>query len=264
MVISFAKYHGTMNDFIIIDNRSGDYGKRHFGKFAELCQRHSGIGADGVLLLEKAEKGYAYRMRIINPDGNEVDFCGNGARCLYKYAVDNGIVKGRSTFLAGDGPHSAELQNDEVNLKMKAVNGIEEFSPVITVDRNTGIYNSGVEHLVFVVEDVEKTDLTGLAEKYRPDGAVISQGLNINIVSIFNDVIKVRTFERGVEGETYACGTGAAAVAFHLLKNGFVSGEVVELEVKGGKLIVSFPDGLREGPSLTGNAVKVFQGTIEI
>ena len=262
MELNFAKYHGAMNDFIVVDNRDKILNEENIRALAGKCQRRSGIGADGVLLLEK-EDGYDYRMRIFNPDGEEVSFCGNGARCLYQFAVDEKIIRGNAFFIAGDGAHEASSEGSNVNLRMTFVKEITDFNPVIETGPDAGIYFTGVEHLVLRVKDVDQTDLHSLAAKYRPNGVILPNGLNINIFSTGGGGIKVRTFERGVEGETHACGTGNVAVAYHILKYDSKFEQLhMELATKGGKLDVSFPDGPDGYPWLKGNAVRVYRGTI--
>ena len=264
MELSFAKYHGALNDFIIVNNVNGHITTEQITKLIGLCDRRSGVGADGLLLMESSQNGYDYKMRFFNPDHTEAEFCGNGARCLFKFAYEEGIVNIKGNFIAGDGPHEAAFYEDNIEIKMGRVHEIPLSATVLNEFPDAGLYDSGVPHLVLAVEDVDNADLFTLARRFRPNEVLQPNGVNVNIFSVYGDQVNVRTFERGVEDETMACGTGNVAVAYHILKNDTKSRRELSLRTKGGTLTVAFNDGLEASPWLIGPAVKICNGSIEI
>ena len=263
MSLHFSKYHGAQNDFIVIDNQSGQLSENEFKKMINLCQRRSGIGADGVLLLENAQEDYKYRMRYYNPDGKEVQFCGNGARCLYQFALDENIIETDAVFIAGDGEHYAGRSTSGIKIRMTKVTEIKIVpDPKIGLNSDFGLYNTGVDHLVLPVQNIDEIDINKYGLLYRPDGVLLPNGVNVNVFEVRENKIRVRTFERGVEGETMACGTGVVAVAYHLIKRRIIDKKIVSLYSPGGELLVEFPGGIEEYPWLHGEAVKVYSGVV--
>jgi diaminopimelate epimerase len=256
--MNFFKYQGTGNDFIILDNRNWSYIALTTERIRFLCDRRFGIGADGLMLLNP-HSGYDFEMKYYNADGRESSMCGNGGRCLVKFAHDMGIVKDEYKFLAVDGPHLAEIDSDGiVSLKMKDVKEIEEY-------KGDSILDTGSPHYVTMVTDVMELDVyhKGMDIRYSSDFA--KQGINVNFVEQKRpDEIIVRTYERGVEDETLSCGTGVTASALANYHN--ESGHnYVKVTTKGGKLTVRFDrtaNGSFENVWLCGPAMKVFQGAI--
>lgn len=256
--IHFFKYQGTGNDFVILDNRNWSYTALTTDRIRFLCDRRFGIGADGLMLLNP-HPGYDFEMKYYNADGRESTMCGNGGRCLVKFAYDMGIRKNEYSFLAVDGPHLAEIDVDGiVSLKMKNVQEIDEF-------KGDFILDTGSPHYIRMVTDVQDLDVyhNGMDIRYSSDFA--KEGINVNFVEQRRpDEIFVRTYERGVEDETLSCGTGVTASALACYHNdcGY---NFVRVITKGGRLSVRFDrtaDNSYENIWLSGPAEKVFEGSI--
>ncbi len=231
MNIQFSKYQGTGNDFVIIDNRAGDITLSK-QQIAFLCDRRFGVGADGLMLLG-TELGYDFKMTYYNADGTEGTMCGNGGRCLVRFAHDNGIVKADYTFIAIDGPHEASIHhNGWVYLKMSDVNSVE-------VGNDFFITNTGSPHYIKMVKSIEQFDVFNEGKSIRYNDRFSKEGINVNFVEHQQDHLFVRTYERGVENETYSCGTGvtAAAITSCLHKEGEHD---IQIKTIGGNLAVSF------------------------
>jgi diaminopimelate epimerase len=259
MTIPFFKYHGNGNDFIIIDNRNkiaDDLGQE---KISRLCHRRFGIGADGFMLLGQAE-GYDFSMTYYNADGRIGSMCGNGARCMVKFAYDLGIHKNSYHFTAADGAHEAELDiNGTVRLKMTDVNKVE------TIVQDF-VLNTGSPHYVKFIDNVHQCDVTREGKAIRNAKRYVQEGINVNFVQNLNDhTIYVRTYERGVEAETYSCGTGVTASALMAAHNE-VGFNQVDVQTLGGRLSVEY-DKLDEitfrNIWLNGPAQFVFRGSFE-
>jgi diaminopimelate epimerase len=256
MEIKFSKYQGTGNDFVIFDNRSGDYNNLNKEQVKFLCHRRFGIGADGLMLLNTKE-GYDFEMKYYNSDGGESTMCGNGGRCLVKFAYDKGMIQSKYCFLAIDGSHEASIDIDGiVSLKMQDVTAIQEKGADF-------ILNTGSPHYIAFEDDVAKTDVVKKGAAIRNSPAFAAEGINVNFVQQADGRLIVRTYERGVEDETFSCGTGvtAAAIVCHHNENGF---NHVRIQTKGGTLSVEYDKmGDRyENVWLSGPAVKVFEGTL--
>ncbi len=261
MTLNFLKYQGTGNDFIILDNRKKEYPLFTLEQIKHLCDRRFGIGADGMMIMcEKT--GYDFEMKYYNSDGKEGTMCGNGGRCMIKFAYHLGIHPTSYKFLAIDGIHEGEIDADGVvSLKMKDVNSIKKF-------HSDFIINTGSPHYVKIVTDVMKLDVYQKGSEIRFSKEFEEEGINVNFVEQTTDPNKiiVRTYERGVEDETYSCGTGvtaAALVCFHN-ESGFND---VEVKTLGGNLNVKFErenEDRYENIWLCGPAEKVFEGVMEI
>jgi diaminopimelate epimerase len=260
MTIFFSKYQGTGNDFIILDNRQQAYSRLSQQEIARLCDRHFGIGADGLMLLNLKE-GYDFEMRYFNADGRESSMCGNGGRCIVRFAYQLGIHKSLYRFLAIDGEHEAEIDDGSniINLKMKDVSGIRE-------DDGDFILNTGSPHYVKIVDDVMDYDVLKKATEIRFSEAFSKEGINVNFVEQKEpDEIVVRTYERGVEDETLSCGTGVTASAIVCYHNDVGYNEV-SVTTRGGKLVVRYDrldDNRYTNIWLCGPAEKVFEGKTE-
>lgn len=257
MEIQFYKYQGAGNDFIIFDNRSLIFPKSNVELIHKLCDRRFGIGADGLILLETSEK-QDFAMFYFNADGKEGSMCGNGGRCIVSFAKKLNIIDTKTTFEATDGIHFAEIQNDLVNLQMTDVEDVEIY--------NTHAFlNTGSPHHVNFCNGIENLNVREMGSKIRYGAPYFDEGTNVNFVEqISENSFKVRTYERGVEDETLACGTGVTAVAIAANKSNKTTEEKIYIEVLGGKLEVSFK---REGNSfknvfLKGPAQFVFEGKI--
>ena len=260
MEINFSKYEGAGNDFILLDNRDGHF--THLNDTAlikKLCDRHFGIGADGLMVLQKSE-GYDFEMLYYNADGNTGSMCGNGGRCITAFARHLGVIGTETNFLAVDGPHYAKISEngDWVSLQMIDVDQIDR-------DGEAYVLNTGSPHYVAQVTDLKRKDVFSEGKLIRYNDTYSKKGINVNFVEDLGDHYYVRTYERGVEDETFACGTGVTAVAMAMAKAKDQKGAVkTSLEVPGGKLAVSFNyDGDRfTDVFLDGPATFVFGGTV--
>ena len=267
MQIEFYKYQGTGNDFVMIDNRSGFFPKENVQLVARLCDRRFGIGGDGLILLENDEIASKlsiatdFKMVYYNSDGNQGSMCGNGGRCLVAFAKDLNVIKDGCTFIATDGLHNATIANDGiVSLQMIDVSNIK-------IENDYTFMNTGSPHHVQMVEDLENYNVKEKGAALRYSSLYGAAGSNINFVKKINeDTFSLRTYERGVEDETLACGTGATAVAIAMNVTGQTKATSIKLNVEGGKLAVSFDknDNHFTNVFLIGPAEFVFKGVIEI
>jgi diaminopimelate epimerase len=259
--LTFAKYQGAANDFIILDHIANDISAEVIQQFCRLCERRTGIGADGVLIISRAEK-YDYHMQIFNPDGREADFCGNGARCLLLFARDRGYVEDEADFSAGDGSHEARYNGDNmIAVTMQPVYEYENLQGLEPLNGYNGVVlNSGVDHLVIETEALNEAPLLEIARRYRPDGSLLPTGVNVNLFENNNGQLSYRTFEKGVEAETHACGTGAVAVAYRIWREREQSGNIITLQTRGGELSVDL--NRIDKPILCGPAFKVYEGRL--
>jgi len=233
MQISFSKYHGTGNDFILIDNRKLDFPNSR-SLIHNMCHRRFGIGADGLMLIENAE-GYDFRMRYFNSDGSEASMCGNGGRCIVAFAKKLKIIDTEAVFIAFDGKHSAKIHsNNSVSLQMQNVSIIEKKNGHTFLD-------TGSPHAVLFIDSHDNFDTHTEGEKIRYSEEYIKDGTNVNFVSIQDqNNITVSTYERGVETETYSCGTGCVASAISCSLNSNNEYNNYNITTKGGTLSVSF------------------------
>lgn len=259
MKISFSKYHGAGNDFVIIDNRSNHF-PLNTSLINKLCDRHFGIGADGLMLLENSLKA-DFHMRYFNSDGNESTMCGNGGRCITLFAKNKGIIKTSAHFFGVDGEHESNIEHDgNVNLKMQNVSEIE-------IGNDYYFLNTGSPHFVRFVDDVHKIEVSKQGKQIRDSFNLKDGGTNVNFIDYNNKIISIRTFERGVEGETLACGTGtvASTIAYYLHTKNHES--EYRVQTLGGVLYVKFEvinDNHFSNIWLKGPATHVFDGEIEI
>lgn len=262
MDLVFSKYHGTGNDFILIDNRSQRI-KLSKEQISLMCHRQFGIGADGFIMISDLP-GFDFQMNYYNSDGGEGTMCGNGGRCITAYAGTRGVFNRIARFSAIDGEHHAEIISVEgnryyVSLKMSDVENI--------IDYKDGYFlNTGSPHFVKFVNDIENVDVYREGKFLRWDQRFQPNGTNVNFVMLKDNQLIVRSFERGVENITLSCGTGVTASA---LVASIISGtnrSSFDIETYGGNLKVRFE---RIGKSfrniwLEGPAIKVFEGKIEI
>jgi len=260
MQLEFYKYQGTGNDFVMIDNRANTFPKENTALIAHLCDRRFGIGADGLILLEN-DAETDFRMVYYNSDGNQSSMCGNGGRCLVAFAKKLNVIQNNTVFIATDGLHNATIdENGLVSLQMIDVSNIK-----ITPDYV--FMNTGSPHHVQMVDDLEHYDVKENGAKIRYGDLYGKAGSNVNFVKqVDATTFSLRTYERGVEDETLACGTGATAVAIAMNVLGKTDTKTINLNVEGGKLVVSFE---RNGDQFTnvflkGPAEFVFKGTIAV
>lgn len=257
-MLTFYKYQGTGNDFILIDNREKRFDVNNNSLVKHLCDRRFGIGADGLMLLQNAE-GYDFEMIYFNSDGFEGTMCGNGGRCIVAFANKLGIFQTKTRFVAIDGPHDAELlPGDKVRLKMQDVDRVE-------ADGRNYFLNTGSPHYVIFVEEINKVDietegrLVRYSDKFKKSG-----GTNVNFVEIKEEALYVRTYERGVEAETLSCGTGVTAAVISAATRLKSDNNSFAVRTHGGNLKVSFTqrNELFEEIWLEGPATFVFEGKL--
>lgn len=257
MEISFYKYQGTGNDFVMIDDRADIFPDRDLSLIQRLCDRKFGIGADGLILIRDTED-HDFEMVYFNADGSQ-SMCGNGARCAVEFARFLGIIDQKTNFLAIDGGHQAVVAGDWIELEMR---------PVLSL-ANAGLdyfVNTGSPHHVRFVENVSDYPVFEEGKKIRNSSVYSPKGTNVNFVTpLGKDDIHVRTYERGVENETLSCGTGVTACA--LVYGHQNELQEVKIHTPGGNLKVRFTesaDGSFQDIWLVGPAKKVFEGRIEI
>lgn len=259
MQITFYKYEGTGNDFVMIDNRQNIFPKNNLQLIEKLCDRRFGIGADGLLLLEN-DAATDFRMVYFNSDGNESSMCGNGGRCITAFAKSLNMIGDKTTFIATDGLHDAAiLDNGLVNLQMKDVSEVK-------IKNDYVFLNTGSPHHVMLVDNLENQDVKTVGAQIRYSDLYGKAGSNVNFVKqISKDHFALRTYERGVEDETLSCGTGATAAAIAMNAIGKTNSHTIRLDVEGGQLEVSFDkvDDRYINVFLKGPATFVFKGEVD-
>ena len=227
----FYKYHGTGNDFIIMDNRDESI-QLTTAQIAQLCHRNFGIGADGLMLLENS-KNKDFKMRYFNSDGNEGSMCGNGGRCLVAFAKKLNIVDTETEFEALDGIHYAIITENGIRLKMNDVMGIEKIGEDFFL-------NTGSPHYVRYVDNLQMLDVIAEGRAIRYNKRFFENGTNVNFIQKIGNTLHIRTYERGVENETLSCGTGTVAAAIISTLGTSNEYKEVQFQTKGGLLSVSF------------------------
>lgn len=261
MLIPFHKYHGAGNDFIIIDGRNFVISDFSAKRVNFLCDRHFGIGADGLILLTETKKA-DFKMIYFNSDGKEGSMCGNGGRCITAFAEKLGIIKNSTEFTGIDGLHQAKiLGKGQYSLKMIDVNKVERLADGYLID-------TGSKHFIKFKKDIQDMDVYTDGKLIRYQGRFGDDGTNVNFIEYQNDNnISIRTYERGVENETLACGTGSVAAAIITHLNYPSESKSYTINAPGGKLQVDFK--IDDGVSfydiwLSGPAEFVFAGEIEV
>jgi diaminopimelate epimerase len=262
MPVEFAKMCGCGNDFIVVDNRDDvlpcardDFARRH-------CRRRLDLGADGVVLIEPSAD-CDFRMRIFNADGSEAEMCGNGARCAAMFARRRSIAGATMTMQTLAGPVAARILGDDVEIGMGRISDIR-LDIDLDLDGQSlrvSFAEAGVPHVAVFVDDVDAADVDAVGRAIRYHEAFAPRGTNVNFVQVLSrGLIRVRTYERGVEAETMACGTGSIASAVLSHKHGRTD-PPVGVETSGGPLKIGFRSDA-DGITLEGNAVTVCEGTI--
>ncbi len=258
MKLTFHKYQGTGNDFVMVDNRDKIFPKNDTKLIGHLCDRRFGIGADGLILLEN-DDATDFRMVYYNSDGNESTMCGNGGRCIVAFANALGLIDTETEFTAIDGRHHAVIAGNTVSLHMKDVHTVSVYENYVFLD-------TGSPHHVELVDDLAGLDVKKIGASIRNSGLYGEKGSNVNFVMPSGtDKFSVRTYERGVEDETLSCGTGVTAVAVAMKVLGKTSANAIKLETPGGELEVSFVQNGKQFTEiyLKGPASFVFNGDIE-
>ena len=264
MKIDFSKYQGAGNDFIILDNRNNDYDKIDDKLIALLCDRRFGIGADGLMLLEKSENA-DFKMIYFNSDGKQGTMCGNGGRCIVAFANKNKLFFDVTTFDAIDGLHSAHIINvTKYNITVKLK--MADVQKPIKIN-NGFVLNTGSPHYVEFLDSIDELDILNKGKNIRNNSQYGDNGVNVNFATLLsNNELQVRTYERGVEDETYSCGTGVTASAIAAFDCSLVNTNSIHIKTKGGELSVSFvlDNNTYKDVYLQGDATFVFNGTIDI
>lgn len=262
MSVTFYKYQGAGNDFVIIDDRNEEFNRSNMELVKFLCDRRFGVGGDGLMLLRN-KKGVDFEMIYYNSDGTEASMCGNGGRCLVAFAKQIGVIGDCCSFIAVDGLHDADvIQTEEgewVSLKMIDVPNIEKGEGFVFMD-------TGSPHYVSFAQDLNNLALIEEAQKVRYNDRFKSEGTNVNYVNIENGVLNIRTYERGVEDETLACGTGVTAAVLTAHVTGAFEGSELNVKAQGGNLKVKFETAEvgYKNIWLQGPAKFVFKGTIDV
>ncbi|NLN29899.1 MAG: diaminopimelate epimerase [Bacteroidales bacterium] len=256
--VTFNKYQGAGNDFVIIDNRGNIINPDNSTLINRLCDRRFGIGADGLILISEI-KGHDYEMKYFNADGKLGSMCGNGGRCAAHFAMKHGIAGKEQEFMAFDGLHEARVDNDTVRLQMSDIGGHK------IVDNNYFI-DTGSPHYVLFTDDVDNVNVYEEGKRIRWSDKFAPGGTNVNFVQLVETGLKIRTFERGVEDETLACGTGVTASAIASVLKGHFGTSPVDVRARGGNLRVEFDTGNDRIYNiwLTGPATFVFEGKIDV
>ncbi len=262
MIVKFSKYHGAGNDFVIIDGREQDTSYLDKDLIGQMCDRRFGIGGDGLIILQESKRG-DFKMRYFNADGLESTMCGNGGRCVAAFAYHVGVSGLETRFESIDGMHSSTiLPNAEIRLKLKDVDSLVWMEDGYLLD-------TGSPHFVKFVSQLDLVDVEHEGREIRSQSRFGKKGVNVNFVEQggSSNRLSVRTFERGVEAETFSCGTGVTAAAicsYYHFKSDIFSYSVRTL---GGKLHVSFKTQHHNQYTdvyLTGPASHVYDGSIKI
>lgn len=258
MKLKFSKYQGAGNDFIMVDNRNALYVLSQ-KQIHQLCDRRFGIGADGFILLGPSDDS-DFEMIYYNADGQVGSMCGNGGRCTVAFARDLNIIKDVCNFMASDGIHKATCLEDKlVSLKMTDVESLN-------FENEAWVLDTGSPHLVCFKDDITQIDVTKEGASLRNAPAYVVEGINVNFVSVKDGELSLRTYERGVEDETLACGTGATASAIAAYEAGLTVSDCVVVHVLGGQLEVKFNKSHSEYQDiyLKGPAEFVFEGEVDV
>jgi diaminopimelate epimerase len=262
VTVKFYKYQGAGNDFILVDNRKNVVNHQDPELIARLCDRRFGIGGDGMMFLQEKD-GYDFEMVYYNADGQPSSMCGNGGRCIVAFAKFLGVIDSETNFLAVDGPHYAKISasGDWVSLQMIDVNEVNR-------DGEAYVLNTGSPHYIELTSDLKDKNVYHDGHAIRNNNTYKAKGINVNFVEPMAEGYFVRTFERGVEDETYACGTGVTAVALAMAKHNGQTGSInTPIKVLGGDLNIRFEttdDKNFTNIFLEGPAVQVFDGEIEL
>lgn len=260
--LTFYKYQGTGNDFVMIDNRTNFFPKTNVALIEKLCNRRFGIGGDGLILLEN-DATVDFKMVYYNADGNESTMCGNGGRCIVSFAHFLEIFSKNTTFNAIDGLHNATInENGIVALQM-----IDVAKDTIKKETDFTFLFTGSPHHVQLVDKLTNFNVFDNGKRIRYSDLYTPSGTNVNFVQQLNaDSFKIRTYERGVEDETLSCGTGATAVAIAMYSLGKTQANQINIQVEGGEVQISFDENEEKyyNVLLTGPAIQVFKGEITI
>ncbi len=256
MGIRFSKWHGTGNDFILIDDRSGSFPSGEIALVRRMCDRHFGIGSDGLILVQAPRTiGSDFHMEFFNPDGSK-SFCGNGSRCAFAFWRTL-VGKDRASFSAIDGDHQAAMEPEGVRVSLAPPRSVER------IDAATDFIHTGSPHLLIWVDHPDAVDIVPEARVHRYGARFGKEGVNVNFLRWKDGRVEMRTYERGVEAETLSCGTGVTAAALDALHRGLAHGNAVPVHTRGGELRVDVvqENGRVASVDLIGPATPIFDGT---
>ena len=259
MKLTFEKYQGAGNDFILIDNRKNILKPGDRKRIKQLCDRRFGIGADGLMMLYD-HKEVDFGMKYFNSDGYEGTMCGNGGRCIVMFAEKLKIIKQNTRFITNDGVHTAEITDTTVRLRMNDVKTIRKLKDSYFVD-------TGSPHYVTFRNDIDKIDVYNEGRKLRNNHKFKPYGTNVNFVEVQKNGLSVRTYERGVENETLSCGTGVVAAVIVAVYSGQIDSDNVQVKTRGGILNVGFSTidkSIFSDIILEGAATFVFEGEVNV
>jgi len=232
MELRFSKWHGTGNDFILVDDREGRFPAQDAALISRLCDRHFGIGSDGLILVRSPRDENAdYHMEFFNPDASS-SFCGNGSRCAFAFWRTLVSGRDRAKFTAVDGAHLAATDATGVRISLSPPKAIER------IDATTDLIDTGSPHLLVWVDDPELIGIIPEAHKFRYNERFKKHGVNVNFLRWYKGHVEMRTYERGVEAETLSCGTGVTAAAIDALHRRQATGQTVNVRTRGGRLRV--------------------------
>lgn len=259
MKVKFYKYQGTGNDFVMIDDRKNKYTEITDEQVKFMCDRHFGIGADGLIFLRNSEE-HDFEMVYYNSDGHKSTMCGNGGRCILRFANDLGVDADNYSFMAVDGLHYGTVTDDIVSLQMIDVADVRQLND------NELFLDTGSPHHIVFVDELPGDDFISAAKAIRYNETYAKEGVNVNFVKVTNKGLHMRTYERGVEDETYSCGTGVTAAALAASFTGRVKQSPIEVLTAGGKLELDFKQSgdVFTDIWLTGPAERVFKGRIKL
>jgi diaminopimelate epimerase len=266
-VIEFFKMSGSGNDFILIDNRDGTLPVANVTDFVQrVCERKTSVGADGLILIERSDR-VDFRWRFFNADGSEVDMCGNGGRCAARFAYLKGIAGTTMSFETGAGIIDAEVKDDTVKLRLTNPHSLQIDETIDDDGRSINVcsINTGVPHVVHYTGDLDAFDVFNTGRRIRYHERYAPAGTNANFVTVTDrHALRIRTYERGVEDETLACGTGSVAAALISSWKGWVEAPVA-VTVKSGEILTIYFDKTRTGFEkvyLEGKAAVVYEGRL--
>jgi diaminopimelate epimerase len=266
-MIEFYKMSGSGNDFILIDNRDGSLDVGDVVSFVKkVCERKISVGADGLILIERSNKA-DFRWRFFNADGSEVEMCGNGGRCAARFAFLKGIAGERVSFETLAGIIDADVRGDVVKLRLTDPGALVMDDQIRIKNETLFVHsiNTGVPHVVHFVRDPDDFDVFGTGRAIRTHEHYHPAGTNANFAAVEDQhTLRIRTYERGVEDETLACGTGAVASALIAACKGFVLSPV-EVRVKSGERLTIYFERTKDGFTnvyLEGNVRVVYQGSL--
>jgi len=257
--LKFTKYQGTGNDFVMLNAfKDKEVLNLKKNEIKSLCDRRLGIGGDGLIILAPSDS-YDFEMIYYNADGKESSMCGNGGRCIVHWARALKYIEKETVFKAIDGLHHAEIEGEEIRLKMKDVVDIVQTDEFTTMD-------TGSPHYIKMVRDLDFYKVVPEGKKIRYSPEYKTKGINVNFVELKDNIAHVRTYERGVEDETLSCGTGVTAAAIALHANGHTEDKVVNVHTPGGTLQIQFHPEIEKYIDiwLIGPAEKVFEGVISL